>query len=327
MKAHFAIGLFLALAVSPGRAEQPLLPDARIDLGEVAGTVGPLAIDLSRGRLFAALPTRDSSAVIDLASRRLIGRIGGLPPVSALAFTAKEDALFVAGGGSVQRLRGSDLARTKVVAFDRMPGALAIDQQAGYVFAGSGPALSILSAGTGRHLIDVALPGLPQAIALEEQGSRLYVGMPSPGLIAVGDRASRSKVGQWALEGLPDIVSLALDEPRRRLLVAQNHPAVLSAYAADRGSLDGRIASCEQPGSLSRDVLRRRFYLACGDGFIMTVLDGPSGVSEIGRLPTAPGTRHALFVPELDRLFIGGPEGVTILRPVGPGAEIPTARR
>jgi hypothetical protein len=327
MKALFAIALFLVLALAGARAEAAFVPEARIDLGEAAGPAGPLAADLGRGRLFAALPASDSIAVIDLVSRRMIGRIGGLPSVSALAFVAREDGLFVAGGGFVQRLRGSDLARTKTVSLGGTQGALAVDERAGYVFAGSGLALSILSTGTGRHLIDVTLPSLPQALALEENGSRLYVGMPTAGLIAVGDRASRSKVGQWALEGMPDTVSLALDEPRRRLLVAQNYPAVLSVYSADRGSLEGRIASCAEPGDLSHDALRRRLYLACGDGFVMTLEDGPQGLSEIGRLPTAPGGRHALFLPELDRLFVGGPEGLMVLRPAGPGGAIPTARR
>ena len=132
--------------------------------------------------------------------------------------------------------------RTKTVTLGGTIGALGADQRAGYVFAGAGTALSVLSAGTGGHLIDVNLPGLPQAMAVEEMGSRLFLAVPGPGLIVVGDRASRRKVGQWTLEGYPGSVALALDEPRRRLFVASPEGGATAAIGVLRpGPPDGEI--------------------------------------------------------------------------------------
>ena len=52
------------------------------------------------------------------------------------------------------------------------------------------------------------------------------------------------------------------------------------------------------------DAKRRRVYVSCGEGFL-DVFDSDEGTfHRIAHLPTALGARTALFVPELDRLFL-----------------------
>ena len=56
------------------------------------------------------------------------------------------------------------------------------------------------------------------------------------------------------------------------------------------------------------DARRERLYVACGAGFV-DVLEPANlgGLRVIARVPTAPGARTALFVPERQRLFVAVP--------------------
>ena len=54
----------------------------------------------------------------------------------------------------------------------------------------------------------------------------------------------------------------------------------------------------------------------CGAGIVDSFEQGAGGYRRINQVPTAPGTRTGLFVPELDRLFVAvraaGPEPAAI---------------
>jgi hypothetical protein len=52
------------------------------------------------------------------------------------------------------------------------------------------------------------------------------------------------------------------------------------------------------------DAKRRRVYVGCGEGYLDAFEPDAGTFRRIAHLPTAPGARTALFVPELDRLFL-----------------------
>ncbi len=69
------------------------------------------------------------------------------------------------------------------------------------------------------------------------------------------------------------------------------------------------------------DAKRQRAYVSCGDG-VLDVLDaGGNEYKRIARIPTVPGARTSLFVPELDRLYLavramqGEPASIWVFRP------------
>ena len=47
-----------------------------------------------------------------------------------------------------------------------------------------------------------------------------------------------------------------------------------------------------------------RIYVSCGDGVIDVIEPGEGGYRRLSRVPTVPGARTSLFVPELNRLFV-----------------------
>ena len=62
--------------------------------------------------------------------------------------------------------------------------------------------------------------------------------------------------------------------------------------------------------------------LSCGEGFIDVVRQDGDAYESLARIPTARGARTALFVPEMDRLYLAVREerskgaSVWIFRPV-----------
>src|SRR4029077_4031544 len=88
----------------------PLQLEAKIPLGDVAGRIDHLAVDLSRQRLFVAELGNDSVAVVDLNARKVRHVIAGLKEPQGIGYVPSIDMDFVgnAGGATVPLFRGAD---------------------------------------------------------------------------------------------------------------------------------------------------------------------------------------------------------------------------
>src|SRR5262245_53740767 len=108
-----ATGL-VAFTVGQTDAEQqsslPLQLEVKIPLGEVAGRIDHLAIDLARQRLFVAELGNDSVAVVDLNAGKVRHVITGLKEPQGVGYAPASDMVFVAnaGDGTVLLFRGED---------------------------------------------------------------------------------------------------------------------------------------------------------------------------------------------------------------------------
>ena len=82
---YLAIALALTAALAFGLdeliaqpLEQPLRLEAKIPLGNVAGRIDHMAVDLARKRLFVAELGNDSVGVVDFEARKVVHRLTGL---------------------------------------------------------------------------------------------------------------------------------------------------------------------------------------------------------------------------------------------------------
>ncbi len=71
------------------------------------------------------------------------------------------------------------------------------------------------------------------------------------------------------------------------------------------GIVRANLATCGDADDVFFDARRRRLYVSCGEG-VVDVLQGDAaaGYHPLARIPTRPGARTSLFVPELDRLLV-----------------------
>ena len=114
---------------------------------------------------------------------------------------------------------------------------------------------------------------------------------------------------------------MALDEAGGRLLVVDRHPAELLVLDTGSGEVVARLPTCGDADDVFWDAKRERVYVSCGEGVVDVVERRGDAYQELARVPTAPGARTSLFVPELDRLYVaaraadGRGAAVLVMRP------------
>jgi hypothetical protein len=109
---------------------------------------------------------------------------------------------------------------------------------------------------------------------------------------------------------------MALDEADARLMVVYREPALLAVFDTRSGAPVARLPACGDTDDVFFDAKRQRVYLSCGAGFLDVIQQHGTAYEELARIPTVPGARTALFVPERDRLYLAvrasGAEGAAV---------------
>ena len=333
---------FPALAQGVSNRELLMQVEAKIPLGEVRGRIDHLAVDLARRRLFIAELGNDSLGVVDLDARSVAHRIRGLREPQGVAYLPEADVLLAANGGdgTVERFRGVDLAPLGRASLGADADNLRPDPTGGgVVWVGHGGAwprtgggLTPIDAQSGRPVgAAIPLPAHPESFQLEAGGPRIFANIPrAGGVVVVLDRAARQQVASWSVPRLGSNFPMALDERGGRLFVAFRDPPTLATLDLGTGSVIGQLAMCGDADDLFLDARRHRLYAVCGEGAVDVFDASPpsdgraTAPRHLARVPTSPGARTGLFVPEFDRLFVaaraqaGEPAALWVLRPDAP---------
>jgi hypothetical protein len=325
----------LFAAVGPGRlarpqtqvqqTQEPLLRLVQtVPLPGVEGRIDHLAVDVKRGRLFVAALGNDTVEVVDLTAGKRVSSLRGLREPQGVAVDQGKGRVFVASGqgGDCRVFDAQTLGHLQTVHLGDDADNVRFDAATGRVYVGYGEgALAVLGSGGANLLPRIPLAGHPESFQLEKLGSRIFVNVPSARHVAVVDGEAHNVVATWPVTGAAANFPMALDEAGHRLFVACREPAVLLVFDTQRGSRTGKeIARVEIGGDaddLFWDAERRQLYVACGEGFLDVVRGQGDRYQRVAHLPTAPGARTALFVPELARLYLAVPK-----RGSAQGAEI-----
>ena len=140
--------------------------------------------------------------------------------------------------------------------------------------------------------------------------------MPDAHQITVVDRVTGQQVASWGLTDAQANFPMALDEADGRLLTVYREPPLLAGFDTQSGTPVARLSACGDTDDVFLDAKRQRVYLSCGAGFLDVIQQHGETYEEIARIPTIPGARTALFVPERDRLYLAvrasGGEGAAV---------------
>src|SRR3974377_1553847 len=132
---------YLALGTwSPAEPSEvaPLLLEAKIPLGEVAGRIDHMTVDLARYRLFVAELGNNTVGGVDLESRKVVYRLTGLAEPQGVGYVPANDSLYVANGGdgSVKIFRGPDYAPAGRVDLGKDADNIRVDSATTLLFVG-----------------------------------------------------------------------------------------------------------------------------------------------------------------------------------------------
>jgi len=301
------------LGPSEARAgTQPLVLERSIPLPHVFGRIDHMALDLARKRLIIAELGNGSVDVIDLGSGALVHRFDGVKQPQGLAYLPGQDLILVASGGdgSLEFYGGGDFSRRGSVPLGEDADNIRIDpvNQIAIVGYGNG-GLAIVDTPHQALRRSIALPAHPESFQLDPHGSRVYVNIPDAKQLAVVDLAAGRQVAKWQVQGLAENFPLAIDVTGAELAAVFRSPPRLVLLDSRTGKVLGRYPTCTDADDASFDSGRKRIYVSCGEGVVDVFGQSAAGIRHIARIPTLPGARTSLFVPELDRLFVAARAG------------------
>jgi DNA-binding beta-propeller fold protein YncE len=319
-------GLSTTEPIRIGRAaEADLLQlESKIALGQVAGRVDHMAIDLTRQRLFVAELGNDSVGVVDLKERRLIRRIAGLREPQGVGYVQTADALYVANArdGSVLLFQDADYSPAGRIDLGDDADNIRVDSTANQVFVGYGNgALAVIDPAKRRKIADIALKGHPESFQLDRDSNRIFANVPDARSIAVVDRIAAKQTASWPTTNAGGNFPMALDEDAQQVIVVFRDPAKLVVFSMRDGAAVGSAETCRDSDDVFVDTKRRRVYVSCGDGFLDVFDTQAGGYKKLAHISTVSGARTSLFVPQLDRLLLavrassGKPAEIWVYRP------------
>jgi DNA-binding beta-propeller fold protein YncE len=317
-----AAGLSLPAEAQP--MEPPLALETKIPLGEVSGRIDHLTIDLKRQRLLIAELGNDSLGVVDLATGSLHRRIAGMSEPQGVAYVPFDDTIYVAnaGDGSVRVLRGEDFAPLARIDLGDDPDNVRVDVQRRRVLVGYGKgALAVIDPITHAKAAELKLKGHPEGFQIDAAGERIFVNVPDARDIQAVDLATLAS-RSFPTGGLRANFPMVIDPGAKRIYVVFRAPPTLLALSTE-GRIAGKVETCGDADDVFIDAKRRRVYVSCGEGAIDVFDDHDGRFARLARVATVTGARTALFVPELDRLFVAAranwnePAAIWVFRPRG----------
>jgi DNA-binding beta-propeller fold protein YncE len=305
-------GLALVFGQNPAFAAttDALSLQRRIPLGNVAGRIDHLAVDLAHHRVFVAELGNNSVGVVGVAEGKVVHRIFGLKKPQGVGYVPSTDTIYVANGGdgTVHRYRGSDFSWLSTLKLGDDADNVRLDSRTNQLIVGyGGGALALIDVASGRKAVEIRLPGHPESFQLETSGSRIFANVPDAQQIAVVDRSTEKQIAKWAVPEVRSNFPMAVDDAGQRLLVVYRKPALLAAFDTRNGNVVARLPTCGDADDLFYDAKRQRIYISCGEGVLTVVQRQGDTYQELGRIPTVTGARTSLWVPELDQLFLAAP--------------------
>ncbi len=313
------LAFLLSLGLGPGlgtppRAQAPVLREiAALRLPGIHGRIDHFAADVKGGRLFMSALGNDTVEIFDLRTLRHLHTLRGIGEPQGVTYAPVPGRLFVASGadGTVHVFDGAHYRLLRVVRLGSDADDTRYDRASHSVFVGFGDrgsaGLAQLNAATGERMATIALPAHPEAYELAAASPRIFVNLPSAGnVVAVIDRRQGKVIALWHLHGARGNFPMALDERDHLLFVVCREPAEVLVLHTETGAIVGRVRCVERADDAWYDAARRRLYVSGGGGAITVIARQASGSFRVmAEVPTAPGGRTSLFLPELSRLYLG----------------------
>lgn len=319
-----ATSLICAAPAVAQTAGAPLVLERKIPIGEVRGRIDHLGVDVKRRRLFVAELGNDSLGVVDLAAGKVLRMIAGLSEPQGIGYLPFADSVYVAnaGDGSVQVLRGDDLAPIRRIELGDDADNVRVDAAYNRVIVGYGKgALAVIDPATGTKAANIRLKAHPEGFQIDETGTRIFVNVPDAREIEVVDLAAES-TRSLPMQGAGSNFPMAIDGEAHRVLVAFRSPPTLMALSSQDGHVVAKLDTCGDADDVFVDARRQRVYVSCGEGVVDVLGQNEAGYRRLARVPTVSGARTSLFVPQLDRLFVAArarwnePAAIWVFRPV-----------
>ncbi len=301
----------------------PLKLVGNIALPGITGDFDHLALDTKRQRLLIAGEDHKTLEVIDLKAGKRLQSVTGMGTPHSLLYLPASDEIYLTDGdeGTIRILQASDYKQIGKIPLAAGADSVGYDAAAHTLFVVTGGKdvpldYSVLSA--------VDLPGQKkagdlrfesahvEAMALEHDGSNLFINVTDKNQIVVVNRKTMTRVKEWTVGAALENSPVAFDEPNRRLFIVCRKPGTLVVMNADTGSVIASLPAAGRSDDIVFDKVAHRIYVPGGEGYISVYEQQDADHYQVlAKVPSASGAKTAIFIPELHRLFVAVSPGDT----------------
>jgi DNA-binding beta-propeller fold protein YncE len=315
---------FLLLWASDGLRGQtvstpPLQPAGVISFEGVKGEFDHFAIDLAAKRLFLAAEDQKTVEVFSLGGLQHTGSISLFARPHGLVFIPDSLQLMVADGGD-GTCKFVDLSGPKistVVKTALRADSVAFDSATRTIFVANGglvakmdySLVTAVNATRAEKTFEIKIDSkILEAMAVETAGDRLFVNLMDKNEVAVIDRVKRQILTTWPLSDAEQPSAMALDQREHRLFIGCRKPGKLLALDTTSGKTVAALPCIGHADDAYFDPVRKRVYVSGGEGAVSVYQQhGSDRYEQLEDVPTGPGAKTSLFVPELNRFFVAVP--------------------
>jgi len=301
--------LVAALLDAPTAMAQPapLTLEAKIPLGAVRGRIDHMAVDTDRQLLFIAELGNDSVGIVDLKAGTVARRLSGLREPQGVGWHGPTGTLYVAnaGDGSVRLFQAPDFHAIGQIPLGDDADNVRLDGRRERIVVGYGKgALAVIDPKSRTKLADIRLKAHPESFQIDESGARAFVNVPDAQTIEVVDLAKGEVIGSMPTQGHRSNFPMAIDRDSNRVLTVFRNPPRLLVLSTTDNTVVADLDTCGDADDVFVDPKRHRIYVTCGAGAIDVIETREGRYTHVVKVPTAPGARTGLFVPERDRLYL-----------------------
>jgi DNA-binding beta-propeller fold protein YncE len=301
------------------------LPGSNVDFDH-------FGVDVKGNRLFLTAEEQHKLEVFDLRTGKWIRSITGFEAPHAMAYLPDSNKLIVTDGGDdFGKLELVSLDNYKVVDTMKLlanADAAVYNPVNKYYYVESHPdklgvkshLVHIIDTKTFKRIGDLTLPGGRSAgMAVDHSGKKLYVNLIDNPEVGVVDLETRQLIARWPVPDAHFQNSMTLDESNHRLYVASRDPAKFFVFDTDTGKVIAIFPCAGVNDDMSYDPALKRIYIS-GDGATSVFQQRDANHYEhIADVPTGYRAKTAIFVPELNRLYVavsgkGKPKGQLALQ-------------
>ncbi len=284
--------------------------ESTIALPGVDGRIDHLAADVEGHRVFVSALGSGALEIVDVAKGQRTAEIKGLKEPQGVVYVPSNGAVYVAGGGdgAVHSYDSKSLKPLHSVALGEDADNLRFDAVHNQLLAGYGKgAIAVLGLDLSRSAT-FDLPSHPESFQLNHDGSRIFVNLPESRSIASIDLAAKSVNPSWAHLGASANFSMALDETIHRMFIPCRKPSRLEVVNIDTGGLISWLPTIGDADDIFIDIVRRFVYVIGGDGYVDVIfVRAADAMVSRAKVPTAPGARTGLYVPEWNQVLVAAP--------------------
>ncbi len=302
--------VFLFCAVA-GLCAQPFRLEKTIPLPDVEGRIDHLAMDVQHHRLLLSALGTDEVEVIDVQAGTIIHKLPGMHEPQGTGYVPAVNKIYVANGkdGKLRIYDGTSYKPAGEVEFGDDADNVRYDAAHKWLWVGyADGGLAAVDTATGKRVKEIYVDGHPESFQLEKNGTRIFANVPDAREIEVVDRLQGKILAKWPMTELTKNFPMALDEANHRVIVACRKPAKLVVLDMESGKVLTQLDAPGDSDDIFYDAARQRVYVAGGEGFLEAFAQkGANDYQSMGKIKTAEGARTALFVPDMNRIFLAVP--------------------